>query len=144
MTEGTGGTGTGGPDSATADLLRALTDDLTTLVRQEVARTRDELAAKARQAGRGGALLAGAGALGVLCAGTSAVFVVRFLDRFLPPRTAAFVATALYGGGAAALAVAGWNEIRRSLPSASDDVVAGVKDDVQAVRDGATGDPSPS
>ena len=141
MTTGTGGTGTGSTDSATADLLRSLTDDLTTLVRQEVARTRAELTDKARQAGRGGAMLAGAGVLGMLATGTSVVFVVRLLDRFLPPRTSAFVATLLYGGGAAALGVAGWNEIRRSLPSASDGVVAGVKEDVQAVRDGASGEP---
>ena len=140
MTTGSGGTA--GGEGATADLLRALTDDLTTLVRQEVARTRDELTEKARQAGRGGAMLAGAGLLGMLAAGTSAVFVVRFLDRFLPPRIAAFLATALYGGGAAALGMAGWSEIRRALPSASDDVVAGVREDVQAVRDGATGEPS--
>jgi hypothetical protein len=130
--------GTAGSEGATADLLRALTDDLTTLVRQEVARTRDELTGKARQAGRGGAMLAGAGLLGMLATGTSVVLVVRLLDRFLPPRTSAFVATLLYGGGAAALGMAGWNEVRRSLPSASDDVVAGVKQDVQAVRDGAS------
>jgi hypothetical protein len=137
MSTGPGGTASGS-DSATADLLRALTDDLTTLVRQELRRAQDELAEKARRAGRGGALLAGAGGLGLLCAGTSAVFVVRFLDRFLPPRTAAFAATVIYGGGAVALGMAGWNEVRRALPSASDDVVAGVREDVKAVRDGAS------
>ena len=130
--------GTAGSEGATAELLRALTDDLTTLVRQEVARTRDELTGKARQAGRGGAMLAGAGLLGMLATGTSVVLVVRLLDRFLPPRTSAFVATLLYGGGAAALGMAGWNEVRRSLPSGSDDVVAGVREDVRAVRDGAS------
>jgi Putative Actinobacterial Holin-X, holin superfamily III len=131
---------TSSADGATADLLRALTDDLTTLIRSELKRVQEEVTDKARQAGRGGALLAGAGVLGTLSAGTSAVFVVRLLDRFLPPRASAFVATALYGGGAAALAVAGWNEIRRSLASAPGDVLADVRQDVQAVRDGASGE----
>lgn len=132
---------TSNADGATADLLRALTDDLSTLIRSELKRVQDELADKARQSGRGGALLAGAGVLATLSAGTSAVFLVRLLDRFLPPRASALAATALYGGGAAALAVAGWREIHRSLASTPGDVLAGVREDVQAVREGASDGP---
>jgi len=132
----------GADGGATADLLRALTDDITTLVRSELKRAQNELADKARLAGRGGALLAGAGVLGALSAGTSAVFVVRLLDRFLPPRVSAFFVTALCGGGAVALGLAGWNEIRRSLESAPGDVLTDVREDVQAVREGASGEPS--
>jgi hypothetical protein len=131
---------TSSADEATADLLRALTDDLTTLIRSELKRVQDELTDKGRQAGQGGALLAGAGVLAALSVGTSAVFVVRLLDRFLPPRASALAATALYGGGAAALTLAGWKEIRRSLASAPGDVLADVREDVEAVRDGASGE----
>jgi hypothetical protein len=144
MTTDPGAGGAAGGSGATADLLRALTDDLTTLVRSELRRAQDELADKARQAARGGALLGGAGVLGALSLATSTVLVVRILDRFLPPRAAAFVATALYGGGAAALAVAGWNELRRSLPPSPGDALSGVREDVRAVREGATGEPSGS
>lgn len=135
--------GTGG-EGATAELLRALTDDLTTLVRSELRRAQEDLAAKARRAGRGGALLGGAAVLGTLSLATSTVLVVRVLDRFLPPRAAALVATLLYGGGAAALAAAGWSEVRRALPTSPQDVLADVRDDVQAVREGAAGEPSGS
>lgn len=133
---------TSNTDGATTDLLRALTDDLSTLIRSELKRVQDELADTARRAGRGGALLAGAGVLATLSAGTSAVLLVRVLDRFLPPRASVLVATVLYGGGAAALGVAGWKEIRRSLASTPADVLTGVREDVQAMREGASDEPT--
>ena len=135
---------TSNAEGATPDLLRALTDDLSTLIRSELKRVQDELADTARRAGRGGALLAGAGVLATLSAGTSAVLLVRVLDRFLPPRASVLVATALYGGGAAALAVVGWREIRRSLASAPGDVLTDVREDAQAVLDGASDGPAVS
>ena len=86
---------------ATAELLRALNDDLTTLARSKMRRAQEELAAEVRQAG--------------------------------------FAAT-LYGVGAVPLGVAGWNEIHRSLESAPVGLLSVVRKDVEAVREGASGD----
>src|SRR4051812_30297247 len=130
---------TTGPDSATSELLRALTDDVTTLLRQELRRAQDELAGKARQAGRGAALLGGAGALGALAAGTSAAFLVRTLDSVLPKPASALLATTVYAGGAAALAAAGAAEIRRALPVVPEETVESLRQDVQAARPGSAG-----
>ena len=90
-----------------SNLVGALTQDVSALVREEIRAAQAELTGKARRAGRGGALLAGAGVLGALATGSSAVFLLRALDRVLPPRTAAAVLTVLYAGGAAALGAAG-------------------------------------
>jgi hypothetical protein len=98
--------------------LRSMAGDVRGMVRSEIRGTVDELTGKVtgrvRSAGKGAALLGGAGAMGALSLGTGAVFVVRVLEALLPRRTAAFVATVLFGAAAAGLGAAGVAEIKRS------------------------------
>ncbi len=118
--------------ASTADLLQSLTEDLTTLLRDELAQARAELAQKARRAGRAAAMLGGAAGLGVLAVGTSSATLVRLLElRFSPP-TAAALATLLYGGGAAALASTARGELRRAGSLVPERTVASVRQDVAA------------
>lgn len=125
-------------DSSTADLLRTLTEDVRSLVQGEIAAARQEVTQKALDSRPAAGMLGGAAVLGALAAGTSAVVLVRFLDRVLPPTTSAVVATALLGGGAAALARAGVEELRRIGPPVPERTVESVKADVAAVT-GAAG-----
>ena len=120
-----------------SNLVGALTQDVSALVREEIRAAQAELAGKGRRAGRGGALLAGAGVLGALATGSSAVFLLRALDRVLPPRTAAAVLTVLYAGGAAALGAAGVGELRRAMPLVPEETVSSLREDVEAVRPGS-------
>jgi hypothetical protein len=122
------------PGNSTADLLQTLSADLTALVRQELRRAQDELTAKAKQAGKGGALLGGAAVLGTMALGTTAALVLRVLERRLPPGTSAFLATALFAGGAGALAAMGLQELREANPG---NAVANLRQDVRAATDGA-------
>jgi len=124
-------------DSSTAELLRTLTDDIRTLVRGEVQSARAEMTDKALAARPAAAMFGGAAVLGALATGTSAVVLVRALDRFLPPTLSALVATALLGGGAAALASAGAEELRRIGPLVPERTVESVKADVATVSDAA-------
>jgi hypothetical protein len=128
----------GGAGRITGNLVGALTQDVSALVRDEIRAAQAELTGKARRAGRGGALLAGAGVLGALATGSSAVFLQRTLDRFLPPRTAAALLTVLYAGGAAALAAAGVGELRRAMPLVPEETVTSLREDVEAARPGST------
>ena len=133
-------TGRSDPSAAsTAELLRTLTENVRSLVEGELRSARVEVTEKALAARPAAAMLGGAAVLGVLAAGTSAAVLVRALDRFLPPMTSALVATALLGGGAAALASAGAEELRRVGPPVPERTVESVKADVAAVTDAVPG-----
>ena len=126
-------------DSSTGDLLRRLTENVRDLVQGEVASARQEMTDKALAARPGAALLGGAAVLGALATGTSAVVLVRFLDRFLPPTTSAVVATALFGGGAAVLGRAGVEQLRLVGPPVPERTIESVKADVATVTEATPG-----
>jgi hypothetical protein len=123
------------PDHAsTAELLGQLSEQLSTLVRQEVRNAQEEMANKARQAEKGAALLGAAGICGAMAVGTGAAFVVRLFDRVLPPRVAALGATAALGAAAAALAAGGLEELRPLRPLLPERTMRSVQADVDAVQ----------
>ena len=125
----------GPADRSTVELLRTLLDNVGSIVQGEAANARQEMTEKALAARPGAAMLGGAAVLGVLATGTSAVVLVRFLDKIFPPATSAVVATALLGGGAAVLARAGAEELRRVGPPIPERTVESVKADVAVVTE---------
>ena len=126
-------------DSSTGELLRTLTDNVRSIVQGELVNARQEMTEKALAARPAAAMLGGAAVLGALATGTSAVVLVRALDKIFPPTTAAVVATALLGGGAAALAKAGVEELRLVGPPVPERTIESVKADVAAVTEATPG-----
>lgn len=124
---------------STGDLVRTLTEQVRTLVRGEVASAQQEMTEKARAAQPAAGMLGGAAVLGALAAGTSAVVVVRFLDKIFPPLTSAVVATGLLGGVAAALGKAGIEELKLVGPPVPERTIESVKADVAAVTEATPG-----
>jgi hypothetical protein len=129
----------GPADSSTGELLRTLTENVRSIVQGEVASARQEMTEKALAARPAAAMLGGAAVLGVLATGTSAVVLVRVLDKISPPVVAAAAATALLGGGAAALGRAGLEELRRVGPPVPERTIESVKADVAAVTEATPG-----
>ena len=126
-------------DSSTGDLLRRLTENVQDLVRGELTHAQQEMTETALAARTAAAMLGGAAVLGALAAGTSAVVLVRALDRVLPPTASAAVATALLGGGAALLARAGVEELRLVGPPVPERTIESEKADVAAVTEATPG-----
>src|SRR3954469_27827 len=129
------------PGSSTADLLQALSADLSNLVRQEFARAQQELVGTAKQVGAAARLLRASGVLGAIAAGSSATLLRRVLDKRLPPVTSALLTTAILGGGAAALAATALDRLRNAWPLLPQETVASVQQDVRAAADTATTPP---
>ena len=125
------------PGSSTADLLQALSTDLSALVRQEFARAQQELVGKAKQAGAAAGLLGASGVLGAIAAGSSATLLRRLLDTRLSPVPSALVTTAVLGGGSAALAAVALDRLRAAWPLVPQSTVASVQQDVHAAADTA-------
>jgi hypothetical protein len=126
-------------DSSTGELLRTLTENVRAIVQGEVANARQEMTEKALAARPATAMLGGAAVLGVLATGTSAVVLIRLFDKIFPPLISAVVATGLLGGGAAALARAGVEELRRVGPPVPERTIESVKADVAVVTEATPG-----
>ncbi|MDN3021089.1 phage holin family protein [Streptomyces sp. S.PB5] len=132
-------TGTTAPHQhhSVGELVGQATEQLSRLVRQEVALAKDELAEKGRRAGRGGGLLGAAGAFayaGLLgLAGTA----TAALSLALAVWAAALIVTAVLFVIAAVLAARGRAQLRRAAPPTPEEALGSVRADVEEIRERA-------
>lgn len=116
---------------STGDLVKQLSAQTSTLVRQEIELAKVELREKSKVVGRGAGLGAGAAIAGLLALGTLTALVISLLDKAMDFALAALIVTVVYAAVAAVLALRGRDEIKRGLPPAPEQTVETVKEDVQ-------------
>ncbi|MDN0194996.1 phage holin family protein [Streptomyces sp. S.PNR 29] len=116
------------------ELVGQATEQLSRLVRQEVALAKEELAEKGRRAGRGGGLLGAAGAVAyagfLALAGTAAAA----LSLALPVWASALIVAAVLFVIAGVLAVTGRKQLRRATPPTPEEAIGSVRADVEEIR----------
>ena len=118
-------------DQSVGQLLRELSEETSTLVRQEVQLAKAELSEKAQQAGKGAGLLAGAAVMGVALLGAFTAFLIAVIALALPVWLAALVVTMVYAVVVAVLALAGRSALRKATPVKPEQTIDTVKEDVQ-------------
>ncbi len=118
-------------EQSVGELLRELSQETSTLVRQEVQLAKVELTEKAKQAGRGAGLLAGAAVVGLALLGALTAFLIAVIALVVPVWLSALIVTALYGVIAGVLALAGKKALQRAVPPTPEQTVETIKEDVQ-------------
>ncbi len=118
-------------DRSVADLLRQLSDQTTTLVRQELDLAKAELVVKGKQAGLGAGILGGAGVFGLYAVGALTACVILALSTAIAGWLAALIVTVVYGAIAGVLALTGKNKVQKGVPPVPEQTVESVKEDVE-------------
>ena len=118
-------------DHSTGDLLKRLSTETTTLVRQEIELMKAELAQKAKPAGIGAGMFGGAGLFGLGAFLALTAFFIALLDGAMPIWLAALVVAVVYGAIAGVLALRGRQKVKEATPVAPEQTMESVKEDVQ-------------
>lgn len=124
-------------DRSIADLLKQLSDQTATLVRQELDLAKAELTVKGKRAGVGAGMLGGAGMFGLYALGALTACVILLLSTAMTAWVAALIVTAIYGAIAGVLALTGKNKVQAGTPPVPEQTVGSVKEDVRSTKERA-------
>ena len=113
------------------DLLKQLSQETTTLVRQELELAKAEMAEKGRKAGKGAGIFGGAGVVGFLALGALTAALILALDTGMKAWLAALIVGVVYAAIAGVLALTGKKEVQQATPPVPEQTVESVKEDVQ-------------
>ena len=121
-------------DRRTGDLLKELSGQTTTLVRQEIELAKAELGEKSKTAGLGAGLFGGAGVFGLGAFAALTTCIIAALDTAMPLWLAALIPAVVYGAIAGVLALQGRDKVREAGPPVPEQTTESVKEDVQWAR----------
>jgi uncharacterized membrane protein YqjE len=117
------------------DLLKQLSQETSTLVRQELDLAKAEMTEKGKQAGIGAGFIGGGALLGLGAFGAFTTFLIALLQTAVNHTwLAALIVTAVYGAIAAFLALRGKDKIQEATPPAPEQTVETLKEDVEWAR----------
>jgi uncharacterized membrane protein YqjE len=113
------------------ELLKQLSQETTTLVKQELDLAKAEVAQKGQQAGKGAGMFGGAGVMGFLALAALTAALIMAIDKAVPNWAAALIVAAVYAAIAGVLALQGRNKVKEATPPVPEQAVESVKEDVQ-------------
>jgi hypothetical protein len=131
------GPGATASDAPMADLVRQLSEQTSTLVRQEMELARAELTQKGKQAGIGAGMFGGAGMLGFYAFGAITAAAILALATAVDGWLAALIVGVVYAAVAGVLALTGKNKVQQAVPPVPEQAVESSKEDVQWAKTSA-------
>jgi uncharacterized membrane protein YqjE len=126
---------TGLRERPTGELVKDLSTQVSTLVRQELELAKVELSAKGREAGIGAGMLGAGGVLALFGVGALTAAAILALDTIVAGWLAAVIVCVLWLAIADALALAGKARAKRAGPPVPEQTVETVKEDVRWTKD---------
>jgi Putative Actinobacterial Holin-X, holin superfamily III len=117
-----------------AELMRQLSEETATLVRQEIDLAKAEVTAKATRAGLGAGALGAAGLIGLYSLAALTACVIAALALAMPVWTAALIVTCVFAAIAGGLALAGRRQLSAAMPPTPEATVDTVKEDARWAR----------
>jgi uncharacterized membrane protein YqjE len=121
----------GDSDRPVGELLKELSEQTTTLVRQELELAKLELTEKGKKAGIGAGMFGGAGIVGFYAVGALTACLILALATAVDGWLAALIVAAVYGAVAGVLALSGKSKVKQAVPPTPEQAVDSVKEDVQ-------------
>ena len=115
----------------TGELLRELSDQTTTLVKQEIELLKAELTEKGKTAGVGAGMFGGAGLFGIFAFAALTTCIIAALTEVTSLWLAALIVTVVYAAVAAVLGLRGRDKVQEATPIAPEQTTESVKEDVQ-------------
>jgi uncharacterized membrane protein YqjE len=114
-----------------AELLKELSEQTSTLVRQEVELAKLELTQKGKRAGIGAGMFGGASVVGLYALGALTAAIILILATAMTAWLAAVIVAAVYGVVAGGLALAGRTRVKQATPPVPQQATQSVKEDVR-------------
>jgi hypothetical protein len=118
----------------TAELLRELADQTTTLVRKEIELAKVEFSAKGKEAATGAGMFGGAGVVGMFAFGALTACVILALATLMPAWLGALIVAVVYAAVAGVLALRGKRHVRQATPPVPEQAVDSTKEDLEWVK----------
>lgn len=122
-----------GTEPSTAELVQRATEQVSRLVRDELALARAELTRKGKHAGIGIGLFGGGGALAFYGLGALVVTAVLLLDLVMPAWLAALIVAVVLFLVAGVLALVGKKQVSQAVPPVPASTVQSLRADVDVV-----------
>jgi uncharacterized membrane protein YqjE len=123
-----------GQDPTLGALVHDMTQQMSTLVRDEMRLAQAEMTEKGKKAGLGLGLFGGAGLVALFGVGTLLAAVILALALVLPAWLAALIVTVVLFAVAGVLALKGKSSVSEATPAKPEEAMAGLKEDIATAK----------
>jgi uncharacterized membrane protein YqjE len=121
-------------DPTLGALVHDMTQQISTLVRDEMRLAQAEMTQKGKQAGLGIGLFGGAGVVALYGLGTLLAAVILALALVMPAWLAALIVTVVLFAVAAVLSLKGKSNVSKATPAKPEEAMAGIKEDIATAK----------
>jgi uncharacterized membrane protein YqjE len=118
-------------DRPIGDLLRELGDEIATLVRQEIALAKVEIAEKTKPVVASAGMFGGTALLSLGAFGALTAFLIAAIALWIPVWASALIVTVVYGVVAFVLAQTGKKKLHEAAPLVPEQTAQTVKEDIE-------------